>query len=150
MSNPIAINDRPYLSGCAVFPGGRWRPTLTLVLRSGTKDGLAVARPCTGLALIPSCRTVVLSLQATDRSTELSRSLSESRMGVYRHLLGDPSSIDHFRGLYKVPSNVEVRPDTPDDGLTYRDGWMPFWLVSVVEGGVRFPLHPLVRDCLWE
>ncbi|KAJ8622416.1 hypothetical protein MRB53_030945 [Persea americana] len=78
------------------------------------------------------------------------RSLSESRMGVYRHLLGDPGSIDHFRVLYKVPSNVEVRPDTPDDGLTYRDGWMPFWLVSVVEGGVRFPLHPLVQDCLRE
>ena len=71
-------------------------------------------------------------------------------MGVYRHLLGDPGSIDHFRDLYKVPSNVEVRPDDPDDGLTYRDGWMPFWLVSVVEGGVRFPLHPLVRDCLRE
>ncbi|XXG68535.1 hypothetical protein AAC387_Pa06g1598 [Persea americana] len=71
-------------------------------------------------------------------------------MGVYRHLLGDSDSIVHFRDLYKVPSNVEVRPDTPDDGLTYRDGWMPFWLVSVVEGGVRFPLHPLVRDCLWE
>ena len=71
-------------------------------------------------------------------------------MGVYRHLLGDPGSIDHFRDLYKVPANVEVRPDGPDDGLTNRDGWMPFWLVSVVEGGIRFPLHPLVRDCLWE
>ncbi|XXG87471.1 hypothetical protein AAC387_Pa11g2148 [Persea americana] len=73
MSNPIAINDRPYLSGRAVFPGGRWRPTLILVLRSGTKDGLAVAHPYTGLAPIPSCRAVVLSLQATDRSTELPR-----------------------------------------------------------------------------
>ncbi|XXG88787.1 hypothetical protein AAC387_Pa12g0955 [Persea americana] len=71
-------------------------------------------------------------------------------MGVYRHLLGDPGSIDHFRDLYKVPANVEVRPDDPDDGLTYRDGWMPFWLVSVVEGGINFPLHPPVRDCLWE
>ena len=79
MSNPIAINDRPYLSGRAVFPEGRWRPILTLggewrptltlmlwlgVLWPGTKDSLAVARHCTGLALIPSCRTAVLILQA--------------------------------------------------------------------------------------
>ena len=71
-------------------------------------------------------------------------------MGIYRHLLGDPGSIAYFRDAYKIPANVEVRLDGPDDGLAYRDGWMPFWLVSVVEGGVRFPLHPLVRDCLRE
>ena len=29
-------------------------------------------------------------------------------------------------------------------------GWMPFWLVTVVEAGVWFPLHPLLRDCLRE
>ncbi|XXG88751.1 hypothetical protein AAC387_Pa12g0924 [Persea americana] len=69
-------------------------------------------------------------------------------MGIYRHLLGDPGSIAYFRDAYKIPDNMEVRSDGPDDGLTYRDGWMPFWLVSVVEGGVPFPLHPLVRDCL--
>jgi len=55
MSNPIAINDRPYLSGRAVFPegrwrpiltlGGEWRPTLTLVLWPGD----AVAWGCCGL-----------------------------------------------------------------------------------------------------
>ncbi|XXG83696.1 hypothetical protein AAC387_Pa10g1389 [Persea americana] len=71
-------------------------------------------------------------------------------MGIYRYLLGDPGSIAYFRNTYKIPANVEVRPDGPDDGLAYRDGWMPFWLISVVEGGVRFPLHPLVRDCLRE
>ena len=71
-------------------------------------------------------------------------------MRIYRYLLGDSGSIDHFRDVYKVLANVEVGPDGPDDGLAYRDGWMLFWLVSVVEGGVCFPLHPLVRDCLRE
>ncbi|XXG83915.1 hypothetical protein AAC387_Pa10g1557 [Persea americana] len=71
-------------------------------------------------------------------------------MGVHRHWLGDPLSIGLFREAYQVPANVEVRPDGPDDGFSYSDGWMPFWLVSVVEGGVRFPLHPLLRDCLRE
>ncbi|KAJ8615671.1 hypothetical protein MRB53_035043 [Persea americana] len=71
-------------------------------------------------------------------------------MGVHRHWQGDPLSIGLFREAYQVPANVEVRPDGPDDGISYSDGWMPFWLVSVVEGGVRFPLHPLLRDCLRE
>ncbi|KAJ8647765.1 hypothetical protein MRB53_000788 [Persea americana] len=71
-------------------------------------------------------------------------------MGVHRHWLGDALSISLFRKEYKVPANVEVRPDGPDDGITYSDGWMPFWLVAVVEGGVRFPLHPLLRECLRE
>ncbi|XXG77668.1 hypothetical protein AAC387_Pa08g1776 [Persea americana] len=101
----------------------------------------------------PCCRAGTL-----DRAAELTgydyrgrgRPSSELRMGVYRHLLGDPGSIDHFRDAYKIPANVEVRLDGLDDGLAYRNGWMPFWLVSVVEGGVRFPLHPLVWDCLRE
>ncbi|XXG54105.1 hypothetical protein AAC387_Pa03g2071 [Persea americana] len=73
-------------------------------------------------------------------------------MGIYRHWLGDPLSIGLFREAYKIPANVEVRPDGPDDGISYRDDWMPFWPVSVVEGGIWFPLHPLLRDCLreWE
>ena len=71
-------------------------------------------------------------------------------MGIYRHPLGDPASLTLFREMYKIPTNVKVRPDGPEDGITYSDGWMPFWLVSVVEGGIRFPLHPLLRDCLRE
>ncbi|XXG62116.1 hypothetical protein AAC387_Pa05g0545 [Persea americana] len=71
MSDPIAINVCSYLSGRAVFPGGRWRPTLTLVLWYETKDGLAVACLCTELAFMPNCRSVVLSYRAIDRAAEL-------------------------------------------------------------------------------
>ncbi|XXG84581.1 hypothetical protein AAC387_Pa10g2072 [Persea americana] len=85
MSNPIAINDCPYLSGCAVFSGSRWRPTLTLVLWHGTKDSLAVARPCTGLALIPSCQTVVLSLQDIDRAAEVPAFHRATELTIFYH-----------------------------------------------------------------
>ena len=69
-------------------------------------------------------------------------------MGVYRHLVENPASLSLFRGMYNIPANVEVRPDTFDDGFVMDDGWMPFWLVTIVEAGVRFPLHPLLRNCL--
>ena len=71
-------------------------------------------------------------------------------MGIYRHLLGDPVSIAIFRDMYKIPANIEVKPDGLEDGFTYNDDWMPFWPVTVVEAGVRFPLHSLLRDCLRE
>ena len=63
-------------------------------------------------------------------------------MGVYRHLVENPASLSLFGGMYNIPANVEVRLDTFDDG------WMPFWLVTIVEAGVWFPLHPLLRNCL--
>ena len=63
-------------------------------------------------------------------------------MGVYRHLLGDPVSIAIFRNMYKIPANVEVRIDGPDDGFIMDDGWMPFWLVSIVERGGPVPPPP--------
>ena len=64
-------------------------------------------------------------------------------MGVYRHLLEDPVSVAVFRNLYKIPANVEFRPDGPDDGFVMDDGWMPFWLVSIVEtGGGPVPPPP--------
>ncbi|XXG49550.1 hypothetical protein AAC387_Pa02g3709 [Persea americana] len=83
MSDPIVINDCSYLSGRAVFPGGRWRPTLTLAFWSETKDGLAVACPYTELAFMPSCRTVVPSYRAIDRAAELTSFYDRGR-GVRR------------------------------------------------------------------
>ena len=71
-------------------------------------------------------------------------------MGAFRHLLEDHVSIIVFRTLYHIPTNVEVRPDSPTNGFVFHNGWIPFWLVTAVEAGVRFPLHPLLRNCLQE
>ena len=65
-------------------------------------------------------------------------------------MLKDHVSITVFRTQHNIPANIEVRPDGPTDGYIFHNGWMPFWLVTVVKAGVRFPLHPLLRDCLRE
>lgn len=72
-------------------------------------------------------------------------------MGIYRDLLGNPKAITDFKVKYQIPDDVQFRLDDPTDpldGYILRDGWMPFPLVAVVEGGVQFPLHPLLRICL--
>ena len=64
-----------------------------------------------------------------------------------------PTAVVDFRARYGIPNNVEVRLDNPEDpfdGIIFHNGWMPFWLGTVIEGGVRSPLHPLLRDCLRE
>ncbi|RWR97992.1 hypothetical protein CKAN_02747500 [Cinnamomum micranthum f. kanehirae] len=72
-------------------------------------------------------------------------------MGVYRHWVDTPEAMESFREMYRIPANVSTRIDDPDDmfdGFVFSDGWMPFPLVAIVEGGVRFPVHPLLRACL--
>lgn len=57
----------------------------------------------------------------------------------------------YFKGMYGIPDDVRTRLDDPDDmfdGFAFTDGWMRFPLVAIVGGGVRFPVHPLLRACL--
>ena len=72
-------------------------------------------------------------------------------MRIYRHWLETLMAIAEFRAKYEIPDDVQVRlddPENPFDSLTFTNGWMTFLLVTVIEGGVRFPLHPLLRTCL--
>ena len=58
-----------------------------------------------------------------------------------------------FRAKYKISDDVSIRlndPKDPFDGNTFCSGWMSFPLVTLIEGGVRFPLYPLLRSCLRE
>ena len=97
-------------------------------------------------ALIPLSRVPLLSFFPLSF-------LGYRKMGVYRYMLEDSHAIVVFRAQYRIPDNVHVRLDNPEDpfdGLVLHNNWMSFWLVTVIEGEVRFPLHPLLRDCLWE
>ena len=58
-----------------------------------------------------------------------------------------------FRAIYKILDDVHIRLDNledPFDSSIFRNDWMPFMLVTVIEGGVRLPLHLLLRPCLKE
>ena len=74
-------------------------------------------------------------------------------MGVYRYWLENPQAMADLRAKYKILDDVLVRLDNPEDpidGSVFHNGWMSFWLVTMIEGGVRFPLHPLLNACLRE
>ena len=67
-------------------------------------------------------------------------------MGVYWQW-----AMAEFRAKYGIPVDVLIRlddPENPFDGHTFTNGSMSFLLVTVIEGGVWFPLHPLLVTCL--
>ena len=48
-------------------------------------------------------------------------------------------AITEFRAKYEILDDVQIKlddPENPFDGLTFTNGWMPFLLVTVIEGGV--------------
>ena len=69
-------------------------------------------------------------------------------MGVYRHLLETPEGVDAFRAKYGIPDDVRFRLGALNEPLPFCPGEVAFPLVSIVEGGVRFPVHPVLRACL--
>ena len=72
-------------------------------------------------------------------------------MECYRYKLETPEQIARFRGDYNIPDDVNLRLDNELDDYAFHNGEIPFYLVTIVEGGVRFPLHPFLREylCRW-
>jgi hypothetical protein len=65
-------------------------------------------------------------------------------MGRYRALLSTQEKVLEFRRTYEIPADVQFRLGRPDDlvveGQDENKIYIP--LIFIVEGGLRFPLHP--------
>ena len=76
----------------------------------------------------------------------MARTQSRSRASKLARLVNSEASMTRFRELYRVPSsirlvycNLEYFPMINKDEIL-----LP--IMAVVEGGVRFPLHPFTRE----
>ena len=65
-----------------------------------------------------------------------------------RELCNTPAKMEEFRRRYEIPDSIGL--ELADVGDVHQATWetihMP--VVDIVEGGVRFPLHPLLRETL--
>ena len=74
-------------------------------------------------------------------------------MGIFRNRVSTLDKLNEFRVEYNIPNDVYLRlgpsldrSETPVFDQNTQE--MPFALSSIIEGGIRFPLHPLIRECL--
>ncbi|GMP83763.1 hypothetical protein CsSME_00037559 [Camellia sinensis var. sinensis] len=69
-------------------------------------------------------------------------------MGKYRFIVSSPGALAEFRREYNIPDDVILelakKGDTPWGDLDR----CPFTVVSIVEGGLRFPVQPLICEFL--
>lgn len=65
------------------------------------------------------------------------------------YLNGDPEEYREFCETYRIPADVTVRAGpTSRGGVGFREGELTLPLMAIIEGGVRFPLNPLLRRFL--
>jgi hypothetical protein len=70
-------------------------------------------------------------------------------MGIFRKHFASPASIAEFRRHYNIPDDVAIEINRPETHPEIRDeDSIHIPLMAVTEGGVRFPLHPLLRRVL--
>ena len=74
----------------------------------------------------------------------MARTQSRSRASKLARLVNSEASMTRFRELYRVPPSIHLAYcNTSDFPVINRDKIL-LPIMAVVEGGVRFPLHPLL------
>ena len=67
----------------------------------------------------------------------------------FSHFLNTEASLANFRAVYDIPGDVEVAYYHEGDiTLQWRPHVVFFPLMAILEGGVRFPLDPLILSTL--
>ena len=73
--------------------------------------------------------------------------LSRPKMGKFRFLVDTPAALATFREDYGVPADVHLQLAEEETTPWGREE-CPFTVLSIVEGGLRFPLNPLITEFL--
>ena len=78
----------------------------------------------------------------------MARTQSRSRVSKLARLVNSEVSMTRFRELYRVPPSIRLAYCNLDDFPVINKDEILLSIMAVVEGGVRFPLHPLLVNFL--
>ncbi len=73
---------------------------------------------------------------------------TKKSQGKLARYVNTPEAMERFRRHYGVPDDVHLAYRFWEDALTGEPGDLILPLVAVIEGGVRFPIDPLLADFL--
>ncbi|GMP87746.1 hypothetical protein CsSME_00039992 [Camellia sinensis var. sinensis] len=69
-------------------------------------------------------------------------------MGRYCFLVDTPVALAMFREKYNIPDDVHLELSVEDTTPWGRLDQCPFIVLSIIEGGLRFPVNPLIWEFL--
>ena len=65
-----------------------------------------------------------------------------------RELCNTPVKMAEFRRRYEIPDEINLVLAAVDDAEPATWDTIHIPIIDIVEGGIRFPLHPLLRETL--